>query len=74
LSSSDILIVLIGASLVTERGTEILMRASGTVLSNSQSREMLDGGGGGNHFYFIDARGTDGVLTEQRTSRFSRNT
>jgi hypothetical protein len=52
---------------VNERGTEILMGASGTVLSNSQSRKMLDGAGGGNHYYSIDARGTDPVLTEQRT-------
>ena len=49
------------------RGTEILMGASGTVLSNSQSRKMLEGASGGNHFYSIDARGTDPVLTEQRT-------
>jgi hypothetical protein len=55
------------AYLVNERGTEILMGASGTVLSNSQSRKMLDGASGGNHFYSIDARGTDPVLTEQRT-------
>jgi hypothetical protein len=54
------------AYLVNERGTEILMGASGTVLSNSQSRKMLEGAGG-NHFYSIDARGTDPVLTEQRT-------
>jgi len=55
------------AYLVNERGTEILMGASGTVLSNSQSRKMLDGAGGGNHYYSIDARGTDPLLTEQRT-------
>ena len=55
------------AYLVNERGTEILMGASGTVLSNSQSRKMLEGAGGGNHYYSIDARGTDPVLTEQRT-------
>ena len=30
------------AYLVNERGTEILMGASGTVLSNSQSRRMLE--------------------------------
>jgi hypothetical protein len=54
------------AYLVNERGTEILMGASGTVLSNSQSRKMLEGAGG-NHYYSIDARGTDPVLTEQRT-------
>jgi hypothetical protein len=55
------------AYLVNERGTEILMGASGTVLSNSQSRKMLEGASGGNHYYSIDARGTDPVLTEQRT-------
>ena len=55
------------AYLVNERGTEILMGASGTVLSNSQSRRMLEGAGGGNHYYSIDARGTDPVLTGQRT-------
>ena len=55
------------AYLVNERGTEILMGASGTVLSNAQSRRMLEGAGGGNHYYSIDARGTDPVLTEQRT-------
>ncbi len=51
------------AYLVNERGTEILMGASGTVLSNSQSRKMLEGASGGNHYYSIDARGTDPVLT-----------
>ena len=55
------------AYLVNERGTEILMGASGTVLSNSQSRRMLEGMSGGNHYYSIDARGTDPALTEQRT-------
>lgn len=55
------------AYLVNERGTEILMGASGTVLSNSQSRRMLGGMSGGNHYYSIDARGTDPALTEQRT-------
>ena len=54
------------AYLVNERGTEILMGASGTVLSNSQSRKMLEGASG-NHYYSIDARGTDPVLTEQRS-------
>ena len=28
---------------------------------------MIEGAGGGNHYYSIDARGTDPVLTEQRT-------
>jgi hypothetical protein len=55
------------AYLVNERGTEILIGASGTVLSNSQSRKMLEDAGGSNHYYSIDARGTDPVLTEQRT-------
>jgi hypothetical protein len=54
------------AYLVNERGTEILKGASGTVLSNSQSRKMLEGASGGNHYYSIDARGTDPVLTKQR--------
>jgi hypothetical protein len=29
---------------------EILMGASRTVFSNAQSRKMLDGAGGGNHY------------------------
>jgi len=54
-----------GAYWVGEQGPEILLRSSGTVLSNAESRRAV-GGGGGNHFYNIDARGTDPLLTEQR--------
>lgn len=54
------------AYLVGERGPEILMGASGYIASNSASQRML-GAGGSNHYYSIDARGTDPVLTEQRT-------
>jgi hypothetical protein len=54
------------AYLVGEDGPEILLGASGRIASNSESRGML-GGGRSNHFYSIDARGTDPVLTEQRT-------
>jgi hypothetical protein len=60
------------AYLVNERGTEILMGASGTVLSNSQSRKMLEGASGGNHYYSIDARGTDPALTEMRVQQAIR--
>lgn len=54
------------AYLVGERGPEILMNTSGYVASNAASQRLM-GGGGSNHFYTIDARGTDPVLTEQRT-------
>ena len=54
------------AYLVGESGPEILYGASGNIASNSASRRML-GSGGSNHYYTIDARGTDPVLTEQRT-------
>ncbi len=54
------------AYLVGERGPEILMGASGSIASNSASSRMLSGSAV-NHYYTIDARGTDPVLTEQRT-------
>jgi hypothetical protein len=54
------------AYLVGESGPEILYGASGNIASNSASRRML-GSGGSNHYYTIDARGTDPVMTEQRT-------
>ena len=54
------------AYLIGERGPEILMGASGNIASASASQRML-GGGGSTHYYTIDARGTDPVLTEQRT-------
>ncbi len=51
--------------LVGERGPEIMRAASNvSIFSNSASRRM--GGGGSNHFYSIDARGTDPVQTEIR--------
>jgi hypothetical protein len=55
------------AYLVGERGPEILTGASGNITSNVASRRMLGGSTGPNLYYTIDARGTDPVLTEQRT-------
>jgi hypothetical protein len=55
------------AYLVGERGPEILTGASGNITSNAASRRLLGGSTGDNHYYTIDARGTDPVLTEQRT-------
>jgi len=52
------------AYLVGENGPEI--RRGNTISSNSASRRMLEGNAS-NHYYTIDARGTDPVLTEQRT-------
>jgi len=54
------------AYVVGEKGPEILRKTSGTITSNAQSRKLLSQSGG-NHYYSIDARGTDPVLTEQRT-------
>lgn len=56
------------AYLVGERGPEILMGASGSIASNSASQRMLSAPAQ-NHYYTIDARGTDPVLTEQRTRK-----
>ena len=50
--------------LVGENGPEI--RRGNRISSNSASRRMLEGNAS-NHYYTIDARGTDPVLTEQRT-------
>jgi hypothetical protein len=55
------------AYLVGERGPEILTGASGNITSNVASRRMLGGSTGNTLYYSIDARGTDPVLTEQRT-------
>jgi hypothetical protein len=52
------------AYLVGENGPEI--RRGNRISSNSASRRMLEGQAS-NHYYAIDARGTDPVLTEQRT-------
>ena len=52
------------AYLVGENGPEI--RRGNRISSNSASRRMLEGNAS-NHYYTIDARGTDPVLTEQRT-------
>jgi hypothetical protein len=52
------------AYLVGENGPEV--RRGNRISSNSASRRMLEGNAS-NHFYTIDARGTDPVLTEQRT-------
>jgi tail tape-measure protein len=58
------------AYLVGERGPEILLGASGHMLSNDASRRLLIGGESPSvHYYNIDARGTDPVLTEQRTKQ-----
>ena len=54
------------AYVVGERGPELLVGASGRVLSNAESRGAL---GGGNAFYTIDARGTDTALADQRFRR-----
>lgn len=55
------------AYLVGERGPEILTGASGNITSNVASRRMLGNSTGSTLYYNIDARGTDPVLTEQRT-------
>jgi len=55
------------AYLVGERGPEILTGASGNITSNAASRRMLGNSTGNTAYYSIDARGTDPVLTEQRT-------
>jgi hypothetical protein len=52
------------AYIVGDNGPEIKM--GNRIISNSASRRMLDGNAS-NHYYTIDARGTDPVLTEQRT-------
>jgi hypothetical protein len=52
------------AYLVGENGPEI--KRGNTISSNSASRRMLEGNAS-SHYYTIDARGTDPVLTEQRT-------
>lgn len=54
------------AYLVGEQGPEVLTGVTGRIASNSTSRRML-GEQGTNIYYTIDARGTDPVLTEQRT-------
>ncbi len=53
------------AYIAGERGPELLF-ASGEIASNSASQRMLSAPAQ-NHYYTIDARGTDPVLTEQRT-------
>lgn len=55
------------AYLVGDNGPEILMRASGSIMSNTATNRMLSGSVGPSFTYSIDARGTDPVLTEQRT-------
>jgi hypothetical protein len=55
------------AYLVGEQGPEILTGVSGRIANTSASQRMLSGSGGSNHYYTIDARGTDPALTEQRT-------
>jgi len=54
------------AYIVGDDGPEILRKTTGTVASNSQSKKLMTKSGG-DHYYAIDARGTDPVLTEQRT-------
>jgi hypothetical protein len=51
--------------LVGENGPEILTGASGRIASNMESRRMMTNQKGGASYY-IDARGTDPVQTEQR--------
>ena len=53
------------AYVVGDDGPEILHSTSGTIMKNSSARKLV--GGGGDHYYSIDARGTDPALTEQRT-------
>jgi len=53
------------AYLVGENGPEI--RRGNTISSNAESKRMLTASAGSTHYYSIDARGTDPVLTEQRT-------
>ncbi|HEV8189438.1 MAG TPA: phage tail tape measure C-terminal domain-containing protein [Pyrinomonadaceae bacterium] len=55
------------AYLVGEQGPELLTGASGNITSNAASQRMMSGSGGAPAYYTIDARGTDPVLTEQRT-------
>lgn len=54
---------------VGERGQErFVPESAGTIISN-QAMQRGEGGGGSNHYYTIDARGTDPVLTEMRVAR-----
>jgi hypothetical protein len=57
------------AYLVGEHGPEILSGASGAITSNTASSRMLNASSGATANYTIDARGTDPVLTEQRTRK-----
>ncbi len=54
------------AYMVGEHGREILSGASGRITTNAQTERLMRPSGG-DHYYTIDARGTDPVLTEQRT-------
>jgi hypothetical protein len=51
------------AYIAGEDGPEIIRGINATVMSNAASRKLV---GGGDHYYTIDARGTDPALTEQR--------
>jgi hypothetical protein len=51
------------AYIAGEDGPEIIHGINATVMSNAASRKLV---GGGDHYYTIDARGTDPALTEQR--------
>jgi hypothetical protein len=57
--------------IVGEQGPEILTKTAGHVTSASRSRQLMGSGGGSAqyHYYNIDARGTDPVLTEQRVKK-----
>jgi hypothetical protein len=55
-----------GAYLVGEQGPEILTGMSGHITSNLASRRLMGSGGAS---YYIDARGTDPALVEERVKR-----
>jgi hypothetical protein len=55
------------AYLVGERGPELLVGASGRIVSNAESRRAIGGGSGAS--YYIDARNTDPAQTDARVRR-----
>lgn len=57
------------AYIAGEYGREVITGVSGYIHDAGRSRSMLAGGGGDNHYYSIDARGTDPALTAMHVKR-----
>jgi hypothetical protein len=53
------------AYIAGDQGPEVIRGINAHVMSNSASRKLV-AGAGGDHYYSIDARGTDPVQTEER--------